>query len=279
MKLTGVPLHVNPPLLYIGVTERVETTRDDPVLVAVNVPMFPVPLAPNPIVVFEFVHRYPVPVPVKVIDPAGLPLHTTCELTLLAAGVGFTVMVKLSGVPVQPTPEPVYVGLTVIVAVDGIVPVLTAVKDPILPVPLPVSPIEVFEFVHVYTVPGTLPLKVIAPVLAPLHTTWLETVFTTGLGFTVMVKLTVDPEQLVPELLDEGVTLMVATTGDEPVLVDVKVPMFPVPLPARPIEGCVLVQLYVVPVPVKVTAAVGPPLHNTWLLTGLTTGSSVTVVV
>ena len=58
-------------------------------------------------------------------------------------------------------------------------------NDAILPVPLAARPIEVLLFVQLYTVPGTKPVKLTAAVGKPLHTTWLATGFTVGVGFTV----------------------------------------------------------------------------------------------
>ena len=55
VKLTGVPLQVTPPLVYAGVTTRVAVTICVVKLVAVNVPILPVPLAARPIVGCEFV--------------------------------------------------------------------------------------------------------------------------------------------------------------------------------------------------------------------------------
>jgi hypothetical protein len=118
-----------------------------------------------------------------------------------------------------------------------------------------------------------------AEVEPPLHNTWPATGFTTGVGFTVMVKLTGTPVQVVPPLVAVGVTVMVATTGAVPVLVAVNVPILPVPPEARPIDGWEFVQLYVVPVPVKVTAVVGLPLHTCWLSSASAVGSALTVVV
>jgi len=54
-------------------------------------------------------------------------------------------MVYEDGVPAQP----LAVGVTVIVADIGVVPVLVAVNKAILPVPLEPKPIAGFEFVHV----------------------------------------------------------------------------------------------------------------------------------
>ena len=75
-----------------------------------------------------------------------------------------------------------------------------------------------------------------------------------GVGLTVIVNIIVSPTQL----LTVGVTTKVAVTGAVPELVAVKAAMSPDPLPARPIDGVSLVQLYVVPTafPVKLIALV-----------------------
>lgn len=62
----------------------------------------------------------------------------------LIIGVGFTVMVKVWGVPLHPFA----VGVTVIVAVTGDVPALEALNPGILPLPLAASPIEVVLLVQ-----------------------------------------------------------------------------------------------------------------------------------
>ena len=61
-----------------------------------------------------------------------------------------------------------------------------------------------------------------------------------------------------------GVTVMVATIGTSPRFTAAKTPMFPVPLPASPIPGALLVQLYVVPAtdPLNVMAVVFAPLQT-----------------
>ena len=53
----------------------------------------------------------------------------------------------------------------------------------------------------------------------------------------------VDPEHVIPLKTETGVTLIVAVRVALPILVAVKVPMFPVPLAGKPIEGWLLVQL------------------------------------
>ena len=65
--------------------------------------------------------------------------------------VGFTVIVKVTDGPEQVTPPFVKVGVTVIVATCGVVPLFTAVNELIHPpaAPLAASPILVLSLVHV----------------------------------------------------------------------------------------------------------------------------------
>ena len=72
------------------------------------------------------------------------PLHNVCGGTAVTSGVGFTVIVKVTGVPGQPFA----VGVTVTVEVIGTVPVLTAVNVPILPVPEVPRPVAVLSLVQ-----------------------------------------------------------------------------------------------------------------------------------
>ena len=82
-------------------------------------------------------------------------------------------IVKVRAVPLQVTLPLVYAGVTVIVAETGAVPVLTAVKEGMSPVPLAPRPIEVVLFTQLYTIvpPVVGELNVTAVVLPPLHTT------------------------------------------------------------------------------------------------------------
>ena len=79
-----------------------------------------------------------------------------------------------------------------------------------------------------------------------------------------MVKVLVIPVHDTPPLVYVGYTVMVATCGVVPVLIPIKLAIFPVPLAAKPIDVLLLVQLNTVPgtVPVKFTGAVGDPLHT-----------------
>ena len=166
-----------------------------------------------------------------------------------------------------------------IVATTGVVPVFTAVKLAILPVPVAARPIVVLLLVQLYTVPVTAPAKVTAAVAAPLHTVWFAGCVTVGVGFTVIVNVIGVPGQP----FATGVTVIVATTGTIPALVAVKLAILPVPEAARPILGVLFVQLYTVPatefVVLNTTAFVAEPLHTTWLDTGLMIGVGLTVIV
>ena len=88
--------------------------------------------------------------------------------------------------------------------------------------------------------------------------------FTIIAGFTVIVNVAGDPMQVVPPLVKEGVTVIVAVTADELLFTAVKEGIFPVPLAAKPIEGVSLVQLNTVPAtePEKVIAVVAELLHT-----------------
>ena len=126
-------------------------------------------------------------------------------------------------------------------------------------------------------VPVTAPEKFTVAVGAPAQSVWLPTGFTFGMGFTVMEVVAGVPGQL-PAV---GVTVIVEVTGAVPVLVPVKDPILPTPLPAKPVVVLLFVQLYTVPVipPVQLMAVVGEPLHTDWGATAFTVGVGVTVMV
>ena len=65
------------------------------------------------------------------------------------------------------------VGVTMMVAVTGAIPALTAVNDAILPVPVAANPMLVVLLVQLYVVPATLPVKFIVAVEAEVQRTWL----------------------------------------------------------------------------------------------------------
>ena len=75
-------------------------------MTAVNDAILPVPFAARPIDVLLLVHEYTVPaaLPENTTAVVGEPLHTVWFATALTVGAGFTVIVKIIGVPVQVTP-------------------------------------------------------------------------------------------------------------------------------------------------------------------------------
>jgi len=223
-------------LLAVGVMVTVAVIGVLPVLVAVKVPMLPLPDAAKPMVALLFVQAYVVPAtgPVKFTAIVAAPLHNVWSATLSTVGVGFTVMVKVSGVPGQPFA----VGVTVTVDVTGALPVLVAVKVAILPLPEPAKPMDASLLVQAYVVPATGFVKLTAVVVAPLHKVWSLTLSTEGVGFTVMVNVSTGPGQP----LAVGVTVTVAVTGALPVFVAVKVPILPLPEAAKPMEASLFVH-------------------------------------
>ena len=74
-------------------------------------------------------------------------------------------IVNVFGMPTQPFA----VGVTVIVAVTGALPVLVAVKEAMFPLPAAAKPMEVVLLVQAYVVPAPGLLKVPAVVAPPLH--------------------------------------------------------------------------------------------------------------
>jgi hypothetical protein len=125
------------------------------------------------------------------------------------------------------------------VATTGEVPVLVAVNDAMSPEPLAARPMEVASLVQLKVVLLSAPLKATAVVAEPLHKVWFDTVFTVGVGLTVIVNVFAVPGQ--PAFT--GVTVIVAVTGDVVLLVAVNEAMSPEPLAARPIEVASFVQL------------------------------------
>ena len=155
-KLNGVPgqLVVAGP---VGVITYLTTPGEVPVLSKVWLMLDPLPPAkpvtvpPDGVVVIDAVQVKVVPVVADVIVyPTAVLSQISFVAALLTVGVGLTVMVKDWAVPVQLTEPFVKVGVTVIVATTGAVPVLVAVKDGMVGVfvPLAANPMEVVLFVH-----------------------------------------------------------------------------------------------------------------------------------
>lgn len=193
--------------MKVGVTLIVAVTGAVPLLIALNEPILPVPLAANPIEAVLFVQLYTTVPPVAVVEKftalTGLPLHTTSFETAFTVAVGLTVIVNVLAVPTHVTPSLVKEGVTVTVAVIGAVVVFVVVKDAILPVPLAANPIAVFELVQLYSTvpPVAVVAKLIAPDAVALQYTLSVIEFTIIVGFTFMVKVLDTPVHVIPSLV------------------------------------------------------------------------------
>jgi len=121
--------------------------------------------------------------------------------------------------------------------VTGTVPLFTALNAAMLPDPEPPRPMLVLLLTQSKLAPA-VPLKLMAVVIVPLHTTSLEKPVTVGVGSTVIVNDSVGPAHgpLV------GVTTIVAITGAVPLFTAVNEGMLPVPVADNPIDGVSLVH-------------------------------------
>lgn len=139
----GRPLQ---PTAFDGVTVIVATTGVVPIFVAVKAGIFPVPLAANPMEGVLLVHEKVVPAEelLKVIAFCRAELQSTELLKVFTVASGLTVIVNVFAGPEQPLSD----GVTVIVAVKTVVPVLVSVNGFIFSVPNVASPIAVLLFVQ-----------------------------------------------------------------------------------------------------------------------------------
>lgn len=136
--------------------------------VAVKEGMDPLPLAAKPIAGLLLTQEYTVPgtLPVKFTAVLLVPAQRVWSDTAFTDGIGLIVIVNDLGVPLV-TPS---VGVTMMVAITGAVPVLIAVNAAILPVPLAVRPIDVLLLTQLKMVPGIELTNTTVLVLAPLQT-------------------------------------------------------------------------------------------------------------
>jgi len=130
------------------------------------------------------------------------------------------------------------------VAVTGDVPAFIAVNAAISPEPFAASPTAGVLFVHEYVVapPVLFVAKLTAAVFDPLHTVWSAGSFTCAVGLTVIVKFSAGPKQLTVPLVNVGVMVIVAVTGEVPPLTAAKAGIFPEPLAASPTPGVLFTQ-------------------------------------
>ncbi len=197
----------------------------------------------------------------------GSPPHTAWAGAGFTVGTGFTKTVKLWAPPTQ-APK---VGTMLIVAVWLAMPVVVPMKFTPAPFPLAPKPTAVLSLVQANVLPFVA-LKLTA-IVSPAHLTTLGSGFNTGTALTVAVKVMGVPVQP----LSVGVTVMV------PVWVvwlgDVLIEILPEPEAEIPVAVLLFVQAYIDEgeVPSKDTLMGSPP-QTTWLGTGVTLGTGLTVM-
>ena len=224
-----------------GVTVIVAVIEPAVAFVAVNAGNPPVPLAPKPIEVLEFVQAKVAPtgVLVKEFNGTASPGQYVKLGSAVTTGNGLTVIVKLI---VEPTQVP-SVGVAVMVLVIGAAVAFVAVKAGIFPLPFAARPIAVFEFVQLNVAPAGVLAKVLIGTAVPAQKVKLGSGVATGNGLTVIVKLLGNPTQ-VPKV---GVTDIVPVMGAAVPLVAPKAGMLPLPLAPKPMAVLELVQVNVAP--------------------------------
>lgn len=148
-------------------------------------------------------------------------------------------IVNVTGSPEQPFAT----GVTVTVDITADDVVLAAVKEAMLPVPLPANPIAELLLVQLKTVPLTAPLKLTGPVALPAQAVWFEIAATVGRGLTLIVKVVGVPVQVTPLVVRTGVTVMVEVIAALVVLLAMKEAILPEPLAAIPVAVLLFVQL------------------------------------
>lgn len=168
-------------------------------------------------------------------------------------------------------------GVTVIVAVIGVLPLLVAVNEGMFPVPLAPNPMPVLLFVHVNVPPEGILVKLVAATVALLQTVILEGTVTVGVGLTVIVYDAEVPEHK----LTVGVTVMIAVIDVLPVFVAVNEGTFPVPFAPRPILVLLLTHVNVPPegMLIKFVALTVAALQTVMLDGTVTVGVEFTVMV
>jgi hypothetical protein len=190
----------------VGVTVTVPTIFA-PVLfgAAVKFVICVLPVAPKPVAIFVFVHAKVAPVGVE-IQSSGLtksPGQTVIFAGVETLGFGFTVIVKLVGLPIQLFK----VGITAILVTKSVVPEFVAVNEILLVFPFAAAnPTAAFEFVHIKVeLVGVLANVVFTASPGQYASDAIE--LTVGFGRTVTVKFVTRVQPFV----------FVAVTVNEPV--------------------------------------------------------------
>jgi len=267
-KIIGIPVH----------SFNVDDTVIIPVILApvllagaFQLDILPLPLAAKPIAVLEFVHEKVAPVGelVKLLMLIGTPGQTAILFICVTIGAGYTVIVKLMGVPGHPLSD----GVTIIVPVI-FAPVLFAgaFQLGIFPVPLVAKPIAALEFVHEKAAPvgilAKLPMLIGKPGQTAMSFFCVIDVF----GYIITVKIIGVPGHP----LEDGVTVIVPVIFDPVLFVGAfQLGIFPLPLVAKPIAILEFVHKNVAPdgVLAKLPMLIGEPGQTAILVTCITVGA------
>ncbi len=139
--------------------------------------------------------------------------------------------------PVAPV-QPLAVGVTVTVAVTGAVPVFTPLKAAMFPLPEAAKPMRRIAIRPSIGGARYASAKVMAVTEAPLQTVWSVTLFTVGVGFTVMVNVSAGPGNRWPWASPLPWPSPVPCPYSRPL----NAAMFPLPEAGRPIVASLFVQ-------------------------------------
>ena len=118
-KVSDAPIHVTPLLVNDGVTIIVAVCKSKLSFMTVKDGILPLPLAANPILGLSFIQLNKVlfTVLIKLIGVVSRFAHNDWSETEATLGIGFTVIKKVSELPVQVNPLLVKEGVAMIVAI------------------------------------------------------------------------------------------------------------------------------------------------------------------
>ena len=190
----------------VGVTTTVDIIDESPVFIDIKDGILPVPDETNPILGESFIQLYVVvPSVFSVVNDISVVSSVLHNIWLSIESTwpeGVTVIVNVCDGPSQLTSAFVNIGVTIIVATTGIVPVLIPLNEDIFPVPEASKPILSVSFVQEYVViPNVLSVVNSTEVLSPLHISLSTGLLTWAVGFTVIVNISVGPSQLTPSFV------------------------------------------------------------------------------
>ena len=199
----GWPLHCTPFIKIFGVTVRVAVWAKSVGLSAVKDTTSPLPLPDRPMIGFVFVQLNVLftMLPSKNTTAVDVLAHSVWSLTASMVGSGLTKILNNWFKPWQVRPLLVCKIDTLISAFCWMVSLFVATKLGMFPTPLAGSPMSVLLLVQLYCAFWTLLVNAIGTELIFEHNTWSLTALITGIGLTVISKVSATPEQVTPALL------------------------------------------------------------------------------